>query len=111
MILPVLNRTADRADAGCFSGIGKQPALFAGRIHCNTRTESCTFHSANPVHSRKSNKVQAAFEYAKSSLHLFIYLIFLNKISAKAHRARFRAAGLRTEAGKQFAADAVRVFR
>jgi len=28
------------------------------------------------LHSRKSNKVQAAFEYAKSSLYLFIYLIF-----------------------------------
>ena len=55
MILPVSNRTADGADAGCFSGIGKQPALFAGRIHCNTRTESCTSHSANPVHSRKQS--------------------------------------------------------
>ena len=64
-----------------------------------------------PIRFIRANKVQAAFEYAKSSLHLFIYLIFLNKISAKAHRARFRAAGLRTEAGKQFAADAVRVFR
>lgn len=47
-----------------------------------------------------ANKVQAAFEYAKSSLQIFNYLIYLNKISAKAHRACFRAAGLCTEAGK-----------
>ena len=31
-------------------------------------------HIANPV--IRANKVQAAFEYAKSSLHIFIYLIF-----------------------------------
>ena len=64
-----------------------------------------------PIQFIRANKVQAAFEYAKSSLHLFIYLIFLNKISTETHRACFRAAGLRTEAGKQFAADAMRVFR
>ena len=60
-----------------------------------------------PIQFIRANKVQAAFEYAKSSLHLFIYLIYLNKISTETHRARFRAAGLRTEAGKQFTADAV----
>ena len=64
-----------------------------------------------PIRFIHANKVQAAFEYTKSSLHIFNYLIYLNKISAKAHRARFRAAGLRTEAGKQFATNAVRVFR
>ena len=34
-------------------GYCKQPALFAGCIHCNIRAESCAFHSANPVHLRK----------------------------------------------------------
>ena len=99
MILPVSNRTADGADAGCFSGIGKQPALFAGHIQFQypRRIMRLSFCQSG---SFAQTNVQAAFEYAKSSLHLFIYLIFLNKISAKAHRARFRTAGLRTEAGK-----------
>ena len=92
-----------------FRALASSLYYFSGRIYFNTRAESCTLHSA--IQFIRANKVQAAFEYAKSSLHLFIYLIFLNKISAKTHRARFRAAGLRTEAGKQFAADAMRVFR
>jgi hypothetical protein len=29
-----------------------------------------------PIQFIRANKVQAAFEYAKSSLHIFIYLIF-----------------------------------
>ena len=80
-----------------------------GAFNFNTRAESYALHSANPVHSRKQSA--GCFRICQKQPAPFIYLIYLNKISAKAHRARFCAAGLRTEAGKQFATDAVRVFR
>ena len=89
MILPVSNRTADGTDAGCFSGIGKQPALFAGHIQFQypRRIMRLSFCQSG---SFAQTNVQAAFEYAKSSLHLFIYLIFKQNLRQSSSRPFLR---------------------
>jgi hypothetical protein len=72
MILPVSNRTADGADAGCFSGIGKQPALFAGRIYFNIH---CKIPAPFILSIRlfTQTKCRLLLNIQKSSLHfLFI---------------------------------------
>lgn len=68
-------------------GYCKQPALFVGRIQFQypCRIMHLSFCQST-LHSRKSNKVQAAFEYAKSSLHLFIYLTFKQNLHRNSSR-------------------------
>lgn len=94
---------------GCrlrFWQVQKQPALFVGRIHCNTHAESCAFHSANPVHSCKQSagcfricQKQPALFYLsdifkqnlhRSSLHPFPRCWFAHG-SRQTVRGRYRA--------------------
>ena len=74
-------------DFACFKSHGRRGRCRLLFGHWQAACTICGAHSISipapnhapfilPIRFIHANKVQAAFEYAKSSLHLFIYLIF-----------------------------------